>query len=632
MPESFLSLQIKRTGEILKSGASGQISEYCRRFKSVRGLYEDFLSHLMVSEFSIKESYETALSFFGTDEVKFAAIDGTAYSQPLFDLVIFFGGAYASIGVIRFSKDKPPKVDYADRFVEKGQGISSCVPIYVNEVPEIDQTFMELGEPGQVKLTKPLTDESIANNSAIASWIMLFSEYYLAYKLASDPEENLKIILMDRSLSNTQTSLTYDTSKRKLWETNGAIYGFEVDGIPFDINDLAYGRQRFLNPSLNLPPPRGDYIRYRTIYLIEKKGPLDLDQIFNELGVREEDRKARVMKYLRKSVNEGYLTETKGVYSLNPRYKDTWQRIKKLVTQIGNQLFEGSQGENLMKLKKSDGYHWLTTQDFAFLTLYCLYMLIEECWRKKILLVGITKDTTARDFKNHLIPICVNEKIWNYPIAQEQLSKVPNTDRILLQSISLFNHEKVQVPWSLIEYDSAFQMIIPDFQKRKGYISGAVKNKIIRERLFLKSYIQLSQAKYDPTLRSNVLFIDRLVYPDFDLKNDVIVKFNHDYGGAKEPVEPILFRDKAVPNPMQNLVMVILKAMTSPSIPEVFGHNKALFIADKVAKWHYGEVKRLIDTTGEWIINNRSLRQFVFYTNTFRERRAQIESIRREIL
>jgi len=566
MSKSFLSSQIRRTGEILRSGASDQISEYGRRFESIRGLHEAFLSRLMVSGFSLKESYETALDFFGADEARFAAIDGTEYSRPLFDLVIFFGGAYASTGSIKFSKDKPPRVDYADRFLEQGRGISSCVPIYVNEVPEVDQTFMELGEPGQVKLTKPLTDESIANNSTIASWIMLFSEYYLAYKFAADTRENVKIILMDRSLSNTQTSLTYDTSRRGLWKTNGAIYGFEIDGVPFDMNDLAYGRQRFLNPLLNLPPPRGDYIRYRTIYLIEEEGHLTLAQIFAELGIEEEDRQFRAMKYLRRSVKEGYLAENKGVYSLDSRYKDTWQRIRKLVVLVGNQLFERTLGENPMKLKKGDGYHWLTTQDFAFLTLYCLYMLIEECWKKKILLVGITKDTTARDFKNHLIPICVNEKLWNYPMAQEQLSKVPNTDRMLLQSISLFNHQKVQVPWSLIEYDSAFQMIVPDFKRRRGYVSGAVKNKVIPEKLFLKSYIQLSKAEYDPKLRSNVLFIDRLVHPEFDLKTDAIVKFSHDYGGAKESVEPILFRDKDVPNNMQNLVMVALKAMTSPSI------------------------------------------------------------------
>lgn len=626
-----MSSQIKRTGDILKSGASGQILEYGQRFESIHGLHEGFLSNLLVSNFNLKGAYETAINLFGSKEVKFVGIDGTEYSRPLFDLVIFFGGAYASTGAIKFYEDKPPKVKYADRFIEEGRGISSCVPIYVNEVPEIDQTFMELGEPGQVRLTKPLTDESIANNSAIASWIMLFSEYYLAYKLAS--EGNTKIILLDRSLSNTQTSLIYDTSRRKLWKTNGAIYGYEIDGVPIDMNDLSYGRHRIVSHPLNLPPPRGDYVRYRIISFLEgKEGPFTLDQVFEELDVSEEDRQARFIRYLKRCVSEDFAVEANGLYRLNPRYKDTWQRLKKLVTIVGNQLFEDKSGNNPMKLKKGDGYHWLTTQDFAFLTLFCLYMLIEECWKRKILLVGITKDTTARDFKNHVIPVCLNEKIWNYPMAQEELSKVPNTDRMLLQSISLFNHEKVSVPWSLVEYDSAFQMIIPDFKKRKGYVSGAVKNKVIPERLFLKSYIQLSQAGYDPKLRSNVLFIDRLVYPEFDLRDDTKVGFKHEYCGAVEPVEVIMFKDKTIPNPIQNLVMVILKAMTSPSIPEVFGHNKALFIADKVAKWHYGEVKRLIDTTGEWIINNRSLRDFVFYMSTFRERRAQIELTRREIV
>jgi len=86
-----------------------------------------------------------------------------------------------------------------------------------------------------------------------------------------------------------------------------------------------------------------------------------------------------------------------------------------------------------------------------------------------------------------------------------------------------------------------------------------------------------------------------------------------------------------VKNKIQNLVMVTLRAMISPSVPEVFGHNKPLFIADKVAKWHFSEAKKIIDTSKDWIINNHDLRKFVFYMSTFRERRDQIEAARREI-
>jgi hypothetical protein len=146
----------------------------------------------------------------------------------------------------------------------------------------------------------------------------------------------------------------------------------------------------------------------------------------------------------------------------------------------------------------------------------------------------------------------------------------------------------------------------------------------------LKTYIQLSEAKIDPKLRSNVLFIDRLVYPEYDLRKDTLVKFKQNYSGAIDPVEAILFKNCDVENRIQNLVMVMLKAMANSSIPEVFGHNMPLFIADKVAKWHNDEVRRIIDSTGVWIANHRDLRRFVFYMSTFRERRSELEQGRRQ--
>ena len=173
-------------------------------------------------------------------------------------------------------------------------------------------------------------------------------------------------------------------------------------------------------------------------------------------------------------------------------------------------------------------------------------------------------------------------------------------------------------------------MIVPHFKGQQGFVSGAIRNKITPERLFLKSYIQLSQASIDPKLRSNVLLLDRLSYPEFDYRPDSTLEFKHDYGSAEETVRPIVFRDNKVSNQIQELAMQILSSMTSGSIPELFGHNKPLYIADKVAKWHNEEMRRIIDTTGKWLMNNPGLRQFVFYMSTFRERRGEFESSRRE--
>lgn len=620
---SPLSIHVKRMGKILKRGAEDQIEEAGREFKAAQSLYDMFLSPLFKTQFDFAHAYKTAREMFGSSKVRFVAIDGSQDQRLMAGLAVFWGGAYASSGTIEFRPDHPPKVLYHTGFVERGSGVSSCVPIYVDRIQKMDQTVTAFTEPGQTTIKMPLTDQAVVDNSSIAGWIMAFSELYLAYKTVK--EEDVGIILLDRSLSGTWTSLMYDTSKRANWKTDGALHGFEIDGVPIDVNEIGYGRYYLYNPLLQIPPARGDYLRYSVIYLLQNTGnSMTPRDICMKLNIKDEDRRERVEKYLEKAVEEDYLTESGGHYSIDPRYLEAWNRLKKLVVTIGEHIFKTDSG-NPMQIKKGISSQWLTTQDLAFLCLYCLYMLIEECWNRNVLLIGITKDTTARDFKSHVIPICSNEGIWK--IDKEQLN-FPSTDRMLLQAVSLFNYDKITVPWSLIEYDAAFTTIVPEFEKhRKGYVSGAVKNHIIAERLFLKTYVQLEKSDRDPQLRSNVLFIDRLVYPDYDLSN--LHCFKHEYGGAVEPIQPIFYRDNSAVNKVQNLVMITLKSMSARNIPDLFGHNKPLFIADKISKAQRFKIKGLIDTVSHLLMNNRKLRHSSFYMNTFRERRAEIEYTRR---
>lgn len=149
MEPSFFSSCVRRMGSILREGAAGQISEYRSRFSSTKRLFEDFLQNLMVQGFSYAQAYETARRFFGSSVVKFAAVDGTEYTKRLFDLVIFFGGSYATTGEIKFKKCTKPSVTYSNQLLEEGCGISSCVPVYINMVPEIDQTFFQGSFPFQ---------------------------------------------------------------------------------------------------------------------------------------------------------------------------------------------------------------------------------------------------------------------------------------------------------------------------------------------------------------------------------------------------------------------------------------------------------------------------------------------------
>ena len=635
MASPSLSDTVKRTCDSLRQGATKQISDYEQRFSVLQNLYDELLANLIKTSFSPKEALETATEFFGSTSVRFAGVDGTMYSRPLFDLVIFFGGAYAATGTVTFSESVEPQIQYDAKTMQQSTGISSVVPMYINEIPEVDQAFFAQGQPSEVSPNKMLTDEGIISNATIANSIMTFSEYYLAFKLAADPSQEMRIILLDRSLSVERASLLYDTSKMEFWTAKSSILGYKVDDIPIDINDLAMARQHVCSQGLGLPPPRADYLRYAIVALAKKKSPLTAKQVLAEFGVADEKRTKRVERALKNLTTKGILTEKDGVYALSEKYAASWERIKKLAVTIGNNVFFTKTPEketaSFMKILKDGKEQWLTTLDIAFLTLFTLQMLMEECWKKRILLIGVTKDTAARDFKRQLIPIMHGEGFLKTQIQREALQDLPNTDRMILQSASIFNAEQIKPPWSLIEYDSAFRTLLRDRQSRKGYVSGAIKNKIGLEKTFLKTYVQLSQAKTDSMLRSNVLLVDRLAYPEYDCKPESLVEFwNELSDGTREPVQVILFKDKDVPNRLQNLTMSVLVAMAPANIPEAFGHNKALFIADKIAKWNYSQFKCVVDTTAAWILNNHKLRKFIFYMSTFRERRASIEQARRE--
>src|SRR5260370_3541569 len=212
---------------------------------------------------------------------------------------------------------------------------------------------------------------------------MTFSEFYLAYRLARE-ENGPRILLLDRSLATMLASLIYDTSRRKLWTTNGALFGLEVEGVPLDVNDLAYARHHLDNPLLELPPARGDYLRYRCLLEIEKSGPLTLAALCPRLGIKEDDRQKRVQRFLEKSFMEGFLEQTVGTFSLKDRYRNTWPRIRKLVETLGHRMFEEQPKQNPLQVMKKGDLHCLTTQHLTFLTLSTLNPPSSDCCTNRL--------------------------------------------------------------------------------------------------------------------------------------------------------------------------------------------------------------------------------------------------------
>jgi len=615
-------------GSVLRSGAEHEIREYQRRFSSASSLYDPVLSNLLIQSFEATRSSETAKRFFGTDAVRFAAVDGTSYSKLLFDLVVFFGGSYAATGQVRFAPSSI-QVDYDPDNLQDAKGICACAPVYVSQIAEMDQTTWARGEDG-VSAGKLLTDSDVVANSEMAGRMMTFSEFYLAYKLASDPDKPVRIILMDRTLSGEIGSLMYDTSKRSIWSRACSILGHPVDGTPIDENELFHSRHRIHNSELKTLPARGDYLRYAILHHLEAGNKGDLSQISNALGLQTSAQKDRASRQLKRLKDEGMIGDILGDYRMASRYERYWQRVKSMVCQIGDRMFaERADPTACMALELEGSRKQLTSLDLAFLTLFTINMLIEECWSRRILLVGLTKDTAARDFKRHLLPLLSNIGAFPKRIEAKAFQDIPDTDRMFLQAASMMNAAKLDVPWALAEYDCAMRTVVHDPVAGMDRVRGSIKNKIVPERLMLKSYIQLAKAGKDEKFRSNVLLTDRLAYPGFDAGQNDLMELKNEYGKAVESVRLVLPRNASRPGELQNLVVCMLAAMTSSDIPELFGHNRPLFIADKVAKWNNECFRRMVETTASWITTNRDVRDFVFYMSSFRERRSGIEHSRR---
>src|SRR5215208_6948042 len=137
---SFLGSKISKTGDILRKTAMDQIDDYQLKFSKITDFYNYLFKDLIVDKYDFTNACYTAKNFFGKDILHFVAIDGTEYSKPLFDMVIFYAGAYSCDGSIEFSdqyQDKL-KIKYQDRFIDQSVDISSCIPVYIDKIPEID--------------------------------------------------------------------------------------------------------------------------------------------------------------------------------------------------------------------------------------------------------------------------------------------------------------------------------------------------------------------------------------------------------------------------------------------------------------------------------------------------------------
>jgi len=547
-----------------------------------------------------------AEKLFGSDEVRFIAIDGTVAHDEQLDMLIFYAGSFAYEGSLTFTKTGCIAGDEAP--TSATACVSTAIPIYDEDFSRVSSEITESGvEIDPIRLPNAL---------------MQLSEYYLAVKRLLEKDSRIKVVILDRTLAGNLGHLVWSVKERL---DNSVLIGVDTPHGKVTRLDLELARMLHPNPRLRIPPPRSHFLKYAVLYaLMGQRDALDPAEVLDITGASR-DRAGKVAKLLRE-IRADYdpFTNEMG-YRLRPGVEAYWERVFSAAMAVSEHVFNTPEGKHPLIYEKDGKRCWITSDDLDYLTLIMLYKLIRSAWEENVLVLGLIKDSSASELIKTIVPILENAG------ALKMGGPLPafNSDKMLLQTHSVINCGDCKCPWRTFEFDACFRTMAPDedltLNSGEARVRGAFKNVISAERLFVKSYVQLWQSDSDPSVRSHVFSYDRPCYPGFDEPGELLLL--HADGGVDEVIEPMIHFAKE--SGIAHLVMAVLHSMALEVVPEALGHNYPLFLADKKAKAILEGMRATYLSTVSLELTNSSFDQQVLFNSRFRNYRSDIESKRR---
>jgi hypothetical protein len=554
----------------------------------------------------LPEAATTARSFFGSDTVDYVAIDGTESVGQQLDLVVFYVGAFAYKGQLRF---KPESVDVGDPVADEGNlSVSAAIPLSEEDAAQV---FGQRRESGVE-----------VDAERLPSALMHLAEYYLAYR-AVTRSASPRIVLLDRTLAGDVAHLVWST-RDMIQAKLCVLEGLLTPAGTVTALDLELARMLIPNRDLSQPAPRSQLLKFAAIMELFGGEELTVEQLIVRTGA-EPGWRGRLEDDLRKLDEQFDVFEvTSASFKLKPGVAGYWDRVLAAALSVSEHIFSPKGGHPL-RIAKEDGDAWVTAGDLDFLVLVFIRALTRKAWSGKILPIGFVKDTNAFEFVNSSVRLLVNSGLMK---ATRVFPKF-NSDKMLLQTNSVVNAADVPTPWHTPDIDATFRTMapVPDPKLGKGEarVNGAFENVIYPERMYVKTYIQLWSSATTPSVRSHVFTYDRPVYPGFDHWDEIIL-FNRD-GPVDGKISPVLHFERG--SQLTNMCMAFLVEMGKEVIPEALGHNYPLFLADKKAKSVLEQTREAYLGAVAIEMAKSDLDQQVLFSRKFRDYRSLIEGKRK---
>lgn len=528
-------------------------------------------------------------------------IDGSMDYDEHMELLLFFVVAAAYSCPFRMANGLPTfELKVARR--EASLPFSTVMPLWSEDLSEVDPAL----SPGYIEAGE------LAGAQRIPFALMTMAELSLAIRMLE--RESTAVLFLDRPLSGTYLPLARDL--RLLMKSHNSV----LVGRPTPKGELKW-LDLVLASVLASPgtyvPLRRPYTAYAALSVAieaEREGseltPARLGRALSLDGGSLE-RTLRTLSKLNARYGGTLFSEfSPARLVLAPGVSDYWDRVIYVAQEVARSIFEGDAAHPLLY----QGERWLTVLDLNALNSFLVMELAAKALSRRVLLVGLTKDTSATDYIRSAMPYLASRGSLSLELGSSSFK----SDTSFLAILSAANYKEIHTPWRTPAYDSCFASVT---SQRDGSLSAS-RGRVSRERLFVKCYFQLRSFRGDPSMRSPVFGYERPFDPVHDLAFTDDIQIRDVYGLTRFSPFIELTRRSAV----DDLVLYVLLQADNPEVIEAYGHNQLLYLADKAVKAEVKLMRNALRGIAYHKLSGFERKERIFMVSRrFRELRAQAE-------
>ncbi len=530
-------------------------------------------------------------------------IDGSMDYDEVLEMLLFYVVSAGYECQFRITEEGVPEFDLSKARRSPQLTMSAVVPLWREDLLNVAEVM------------KPLETELDfrSNLERIPFALMTMSELYLTYKIIRDGKTG--IIFLDRPFSGTYPSLYRDLSFVLMRKTP-TLVGTPTSHGPVTKQDLRLAS--IIGPGSFYIPRRSGFLHYLAVREL-LQGDLKRTELATRLGVSEYEVQKTLerLRQLERRYNVSLMrTEGTGTMGIQEDARNFWARTEEMTLQYAERIFNTAQDVQHPLMIRDN--NWLSVIDLNALNLFLLQMVMHEASKRRILIIGVAKDTTSTDFTRSALPLELKGK------AKADLPGL-KSDKALLTIISTVNADRIATPWRTFSYDAAHTTMVLDDDELK-----AARGKISRELFFVRQYFQLRTFTRDTEIRAPVFLFDRPYSSEYD--EPYVESYD-----AKERHEPTTLRLFMEPSSKRSLIddlcLLILSRSDNPEVLEAYGHNQLLYLADKFVKHEVQMTKGLLRGLVDLELTPLARRQKVFsIARRFRDLRAESESARKSVV